>query len=285
MKTTPLTRPAGDRCGFTLLELLIVIAIIAVLASMSLGAYWKVIQAARDAACKTEMSELSTALADFYSRFGALPPSDLTLASSLNAMPAPSRTFIQKCWPRIQPTGLNWGVSGRLSGDQVLVFCLGGIQAGSSGQGVCLGFSDDPQNPTRPGGTRIRPFYDFQSNRLVQMGGGRGRGFSYTDAHNTGAVYMYFCAKPQGNLYSADCRPCTNNLGQTSSVNPYMDATSPQHFINPDSFQLICAGKDGLFGPGGFWRPAFADAHYPTGSPGADDLANFHPVRLGIAVP
>jgi hypothetical protein len=49
--------------------------------------------------------------------------------------------------------------------------------------------------------------------------------------------------------------------------------------MNPNGYQIISAGRDSLFGPGGSWNPA---AGYTTaGSPGLDDLANFSQTPLG----
>jgi hypothetical protein len=40
-------------------------------------------------------------------------------------------------------------------------------------------------------------------------------------------------------------------------------------YYNPDSFQIICAGRDGYFGGGPFWTPGRPNAE---GSPGYDDM-------------
>jgi hypothetical protein len=224
---------------------------------------------------------MSQAMGDFYSRFKAYPPSNLQLGS-INGIDQQSRNFILKCWPRISPS-VTWGpMAGRLSGDQVLVWALGGMQSGESGSGPCLGFSDDPTDPTRPGGNRIQPFFEFQSNRLRIVGGRSGRAFSYLDPYGNDVPYLYFATAPTGNSYSPDCSPVTNNKGIASpQVMPYFDSTSPLHFINPNTFQIICAGRDGTFGPGGFWRSADADSFYPRGSAGRDDHSNFYNRPLG----
>jgi prepilin-type N-terminal cleavage/methylation domain-containing protein len=270
------------RHGFTLIELLIVIMILALLATMLAGAAWKVLQRAKELECNVEMSEISTGLVDFKTRFGAFPPSNLTLTNNIAANPDPvSRQFLLKCWPRLQAT-VNWSAMGvdvgrPLSGDQVLVWALGGAQAGTANNGACLGFFDNSTDPTQPGGTRIRPFYEFASNRLINVSG-RGPGFSYSDAYNQGSPYLYFAAQPRGNAYSADCK-VVNGV----TVKPYFDVASPMHYINPDSFQIICAGRNGKFGKGGNWSPQNADTVYPPGSDGSDDLANFYMMRMGTS--
>src|SRR5262249_49002039 len=161
-------------------------------------------------------------------KFGALPPSNLTLTNAIAENPDPvSKQFLLGCWPRLQPT-VNWGgMAGTLSGDQVLVWALGGMQTGPSGTGVCLGFSDHPRHPTQPGGQRIRPFYEFRSNRLIQVAGGRNSAFSYDDVRKHGCPYLYFAAKPGGNQYTADCMAVP---GHGARVEPYFDQADPIHF-------------------------------------------------------
>jgi hypothetical protein len=67
--------------------------------------------------------------------------------------------------------------------------------------------------------------------------------------------------------------------GEKFGVKPYRD--TPSTYYKPDSFQIICAGDDGVFGPGGLWTPASASTVYPPGSPGCDDQSNFHTRLLG----
>jgi hypothetical protein len=236
---------------------------------------------ARDAQARLEIAQMSTAMGTFYSRFGTYPPSNLQLGP-INGIDPQSRQFILKCWPRISPS-VTWGpMAGRLSGDQVLVWALGGMQSSESGSGRCLGFSDDPSDPTRPGGKRIGPFFGFQSNRLRIVGGRSARAFSYLDPYSNDVPYLYFAAAPTGNSYTPDCSAVTNNKGVSSGpVLPYFNSTNPIGFINPTSYQIICAGKDGVFGPGGQWTPATARTVYPPGTAGSDDLSNFHPRPLG----
>jgi prepilin-type N-terminal cleavage/methylation domain-containing protein len=283
MVRVQLARPASERrLAFTLIELLIVIAIIVILASMLAGAAMKTIDRAYETKARTEISQMSQAMADFYSRFHAYPPTRLQLGP-IAGIDAQSKQFILKCWPRISPSESWAPLTGALSGDQVLVWALGGMQGGGDGAGFGLGFSDDPTNPSRAGGSRIGPFYEFQSNRLFH-GSGEGMGFSYMDPFNNQMPYIYFASAPTGNAYSGACGPYGNNQGQTSGpVQPYYDSQSPIHFINPASFQIISAGKNGRFGAGGMWQAMNADSFYPANSDGADDLANFYTTRLGSA--
>src|SRR5690349_8292549 len=104
MVRLPSARPASERrLAFTLIELLIVILIIVILASMLAGAAIKTIDRAYETKARTEISQLTQAMADFYSRFHAYPPSKLTLGPITGVDPQ-SRQFLLKCWPRISPS-------------------------------------------------------------------------------------------------------------------------------------------------------------------------------------
>ena len=61
-------------------------------------------------------------------------------------------------------------------------------------------------------------------------------------------------------------------------VSPYKDLTG--RYIEPNLYQIISAGRDGAFGPGGTWNP---NTGYASSSPGADDMANFSTAALGSA--
>lgn len=276
----------GRRSGFTLIELLIVIVIIVILASMTTGALFRVYQRAKETQCATEISELSTALAAFKSQFGAYPPSYINLSGNDPA----SKQFISTCWPRLSPGGLG---SGTLTGDEALVFFLGGVQVSVSGGGYAgIGFSTDPQNPISQSGDRIRPFYEFKSNRMIRIGGGQY--CSYADPFyqnltqppgpRTWQPYLYF-ATCKGNDYTTAWagNSCPGGIGP---VAPYQDAAN--HFLNPDSFQIISAGPDLTFGPGGMqWTPGKGSYGPPAkisigNGNGYDDRSNFYDVRLGI---
>jgi prepilin-type N-terminal cleavage/methylation domain-containing protein len=66
----------------------------------------------------------------------------------------------------------------------------------------------------------------------------------------------------------------------------------------PDSFQIVCAGRDQVFGPGGQWSPATAPNYDLPGNPlsptrpgqfdpangnGLDDLTSFSDRRIGVS--
>ena len=183
MRPQPTDRPqpAGPRPrrrgGFTLLELLIVVAVIAVLIALLVPALRGVVGQANDAAVRSELSGLEAGIASFHSAYGRNPPSyvNLTLNDAETAFADP-RTFAtmrnifgtlidqQLMIGSLANTGFyaNQGAgddgSRVLKGAECLVFFLGGMPAGPAvnDDGAIdvtrpsrelAGFSDNPRDP------------------------------------------------------------------------------------------------------------------------------------------
>jgi general secretion pathway protein G len=305
-------------------ELLVVMAIIAVLVSLISAA---VLQATRQGpivTCSTEISQLAVAIEAFKRQMGNLTyiPSQLKLSES-NKYPnrntpgsldnisvtflaqvfgkrinfAPSGPVIPGKAPPPGLTWLDWNNNGIvdddiiLYGDQVLVFCLGGIPSTAGGNNTTLGFATDPTNPT-PGGsnwassTKTIPFYEFKSGRLIMpMLVGTtptpyNGFFYYADPFNTNSPFVYLSSYPGGNNYNSSDSP-TYLTGTTVTPTipvapgPYQDPSG--RYINPNTFQILSAGADGIFGPGGSWDPTMGTQ---TGN-GRDDQSNFSRAILG----
>jgi prepilin-type N-terminal cleavage/methylation domain-containing protein len=189
-----------------------------------------------------------------------------------------------------------------LEGQQCLVFYLGGFQtsvtSGGSTARKCSGFSTDPTNPWKAGGDRIGPFFDFKSARLQP--GPSNAYFVYLDPHYAAGdvlakPYAYFSSTKAPNTYNpyfSFGSPAAAIQSDCTSLGiwPYID-TRTNTFLNPDTFQIISAGPDGLFGVGGGppGSPAtFASSTYDpligsTNVPTRDNQANFS--RLVLAAP
>jgi prepilin-type N-terminal cleavage/methylation domain-containing protein len=190
-----------------------------------------------------------------------------------------------------------------LYGDQALVFFLGGIPSKAVETKGCNGFSTNPRNPAdlTPGTTRKGPYYDFASTRLLRSA--TNNFFRYMDLWNdptsTAAMpYLYFSTYGSDNSYhvaslpkdpTGDCPPGLKDLlGKPLVVTPYYEAPLPPltpppgRFTNPSSFQIISAGKDGEFGPGGFWDPSKGSKNVKGQT--LDDQANFGGATLGAPV-
>ena len=82
---TPPDAPPGANRGFTLVELLVVIAIIGVLLGMLLPAVQSARDAARRTACLSNLRQLSFALLNYELARRAFPPTDLPGGFSIQA--------------------------------------------------------------------------------------------------------------------------------------------------------------------------------------------------------
>lgn len=280
MRLPPIARV--QRTGFTLIELLVVIAIIAILVGLTAAGVMKVMFKGPELQNRNDITQLASAIESFKGKFQVeYIPSRIKLCRTLNQydpnqqLDKDSIAYLKKLFPRCEATwgssGIDWGPPGwgnvvTLEGQECLVFFLGGKQV--TGPNGVMGFSSNPLSPMPPPGVNgdITPFAEFKSDRLVP--GTNGGFFVYLDAHKS-LPYAYFSSYKSRNNYnrygSSDC--------PTLGVSPYREAAGQNRYYNPSGFQIISAGTNKLFGPG--------DAPLPAPRPGDDDLANFHPRRLG----
>jgi prepilin-type N-terminal cleavage/methylation domain-containing protein len=315
-------RIPARRPGFTMIELLVVIGIIGILVSILLVAVQKVRDKGREVQHRSDISQLDTSIAAFKLKFTGVDymPS-FFVVRPVYAGGDPDfiylRKLFQRCGtslgngtfsiPNVAPGG-NYPASvpgsapgWPLEGDQCLVFFLGGPDAFN-------GFSTDQSNPFQPpqanGETRIGPFFEFPSDRLSTNYHGSNPYPCFVDPLNS-KPYLYFSSRGNNNYNMAmltggtiigDCPSSAVYNAPYPGVAPYFESFNPTtkvyKFINGHSHQILCAGKDGYFGPGGLgdptttpptpqtWSPSTG---YPEKTPGADDLSNFSARVLGTA--
>lgn len=333
-----------NRSAFTLVELLMVMAIIAILVSLVAAGLFKVMNQVGIVRTRTEISEMEAALAAFMQDYNLPnpPPSYLVLREDLAynltvPLEAQSLQFLKQAFGKNLGAsgGIDWNGNGQidtgvgmvLEGEQCLIFYLGGIPntaaqlAGAPPQ--CLGFSTNNVKPSwgsmpvlgeNPNGPRRGPYFNFQTGRLVPptvvnpsfpANLASQTFFVYIDAWNvkvntlggTGMPYAYFSSfgnNNQYNIYTAvaslyaplgqgDCESIGLKVGATMySASAYYQALGS--YTNPNKFQIISAGQDGVFGydatmtvRGGVgWNPAQG----AIGN-GRDDQANFSSKVLG----
>jgi general secretion pathway protein G len=249
------------------------------------------------------------------------PPSYLVLYENMNLyttsiVPGASQSnlFLQKVFGRniASQQFVDWNGDGVpdgpggnatlpwiLEGEQCLVFYLGGIPSAPGLGGYSpQGFSTSNTNPAQPVTTspkRKGPYYQFQVARLApQPYNALVSPFpSYIDAWQAKAnpqPYAYFSSNGAGSSATLKTGYFANNLLDCASIKaaPYfITGTNPPQFMNSNTFQIISAGKDGVFGTTG-WYPASGMPPVPTSNPnasgqpaGADDQANFSTGLLG----
>jgi len=324
------TRP-DRRGGFTLVELLVVITIIAILFSLTAAAVVKAREKADEVRTRNDISQLANAIQAFKTDFQAKYVPDRLVLPPVPPGVSPldpngeSRQFISTVWPRISaatltgsgnPFTLNgvtyqrgvfdyWRVPSNqpivLQGYQTIVFFLGGSWDPAAGYtSDRLGFSTDSTDPMSLAGqlgaaTRKGPYFDFPAPRLKALASD----LSKTPANPFPAFmdgygvmpYVYFSSGKAGNDYDLTYSPTPSlqtpgpQTGQVLatdtttgfSVSPYK--VSSRRFANPNGYQIIAAGRDGLFGSGDL---NWVGAGGAVSMGGYDDVANFHPTLLGV---
>jgi hypothetical protein len=103
--------------------------------------------------------------------------------------------------------------------------------------------------------------------------------YQYGDTYGVNASgartpFLYFSSRGNNDYTPADAG--------TTGVSPYYGSliSGNPNYINPKTYQIICAGADHTFGPGGAWDPTKGYGNVAPPS-GADDQANFSPYLLG----
>jgi prepilin-type N-terminal cleavage/methylation domain-containing protein len=253
------------RSGFTLVELLVVIGIIAMLAAILTPTVMQAVGTARDAAIKNEVEMLHSAIMNYKSEYGEFPPSDLSDTAAV-------RGHLLRLFPRINQLELTNAVNtwALLSPAQALVLWL-------------TGYYDNPQYPVTNnggGGTRNK-LYDFDQSRLYGVTGkainssagyltwtesivsrvNAADGFPvYVGQNCKGVPFVYF-ASPYlvartPNTILVPAYNVASSLGGSgaTSIAPYLSSLVPldsgllYQFSSDDRFQIIAPGRDGDYG-------------------------------------
>jgi len=227
----------GGRRGFTLVEMLVVVVIIGILASLITAVAMQARRRARIAVIALEISELDMACKAFKARFGDYPPDgcDTTVTAR----------FVKKAFPRMTS-----GSAPSVTPATALVVWLKGVSA-------------DPTNPFGASPTSmIGPFFDFDTSRISAN--------TYwppgvaIDTTGTKAGYVYFRAENGGYAGKTwDTRGGAMTDGRITTNPPWM---------NPGSFQIRACGLDGKWATP--WATSFGvGTDYKAED--YDDMTNF----------
>ena len=314
-----MNRRSDRRRGFTLVELLAVIMIIALLAALVTPAVMRSLSSAKAAAVKVEIDLLSTALMNYKNEYGSFPPCgdfvdndgappfySLNVANGFVSQDR-VRRHLRRIFTRMD-TGTNTTYQNELLNlNTILAPTL--VTANGNGPNNprpnlygnnalhfrLAGYSDSPTNPFS-GGARTKLF-DFDASRLSSTATSSGHyappnmkesPYIYRDS---AAYFLSTAGQPAAylefDIATSEDRNANGTLDAGEDVNANgridpvgedvngnmaldtgedVNGDSRLNYgapFNPDTFQIICAGKDGTLGTdddlSNFWKSTRKD--------------------------
>jgi prepilin-type N-terminal cleavage/methylation domain-containing protein len=283
---------APARHGFTLVELLVVMAIIAVLAGLATVGVMSALTAAKQTTIKMELDQIDSAMKAYREKYGSYPPCDLTSGNQLAITSHVARVFPRYYDLTQVMTDIGQYVDTvNFRPDQALVFWLGG-------------FNPDPTRPflnlnnttLLPKAQRTAAIFSFDPGRLVVLpptapatqcasyyaqGSKTKIPYVYFDAGKYGSVIwpimsplmpppVYWDATIIGQQFAGVAAPYANDVNKTGVFD------SPDDWVNSDSFQIIGPGLDEKFGSTAAINSNIATTVrlYPAGNPANASLPN-----------
>jgi len=243
------------RNGFTLIEMLVVIGIIVVLAALIIPAAANAVSSARNATMGIEIGELQKAIERYKQEKGDYPPSmgEIDAAGISLYLPATRFTTVcerhlRKCYPKMTNSEKQFfydEIAPRLRGDEALVFWLGMTQA-------------DERNPFTSRAANYKSYFPFAQERLTDFDGDvfTGNGPDGQPLTMTFPSFKPRYAKETPYVY-IDSRTYAMHRQKQYAIGGEVQAyfnenasstATQQHYVNPTTFQIICAGQDGEFG-------------------------------------
>lgn len=267
------------RSGFSLVELLVVIMIIAILIALIVPALNGVRRRAQMAEVSAEISKIDTAITQFKSDFGVEPPSNLVIPAVGDPWDAVSRSKVRALWPQFNFAtngGRGNGTALHMNGAECLAFFLYGVPAGTAPNVMGKGFSKNPALPWSADGTnRLGPylettgrFSDIDGDGLLEL---------LDPIPDQKAPYLYLATQGKNYNRTNDIMAPDDFDVHGTPFNPldmlevYFDAANRP--LNPNGYQIISPGFDGLYGKGG--RYVNGDELTGPRSVETDNITNF----------
>ena len=264
------------RTGFTLVELLVVVAIIGVLAALITPAIFQARVSAQNAAIRAEIDLLHMGIMNYKNRFGSYPPclSNCNFAGDMTA-----RNHLGRLFPRCDKQSDRLANGNKRAGfppkvDQFhVILDNNGIDDDEDGtpdnpeenfyneitplDSLLFWLGGYTNNPTNPifGGTREK-LYDEDASRVSPNSG------AYHPSGKSNSPFLYIDATNYGTTFTFSDFALTKPMpgGPYSSV-PRTPGGTDWH--NPGKFQILNAGLDEQWGTdddlSNFWKGTRGD--------------------------
>ncbi|MGI8977782.1 MAG: type II secretion system protein [Pirellulaceae bacterium] len=261
--------------GFTLVEILVVVAIIVILMAILIPTAMGMISKARNAAIGVEISQIATGFNEYKKEHGDYPPSmgEIYTVANGACYSTVAERHLLRCYPKMDPNHKVFfynNIAPRLGNDESIVFWLAVIANDPRYPFKNLGFDNNgvfgwaPQPGTTvltqyPGPYTRFVHFEFDERRLQDLDADVMPAYSALYGKDTPYVYFdsrtYLLHCQSGNAAVGNrVQPMTDgrkiaNLSSSQPPSlPQKQDPRLQMFVNPNTFQVHCAGQDGEFG-------------------------------------